>query len=64
MLYCLIKLENGKLKCCPSAAIEPTDNTLTCIELDNESWKFGEMTIARTAKGNRIAVEPMLFSGE
>ena len=64
MLYSLVILANGKLKCCPSSVIEPTENTDTCVELDNENWKFGETTIARTAKGNRIAVKPMMFSGE
>ena len=65
MKFCLIKLEcNGSLKVCNTSQLDPTENTDTCIELDNESWKFGDKTFANSAEGKSVVVTPLLFTGE
>ena len=64
MKFCWIKVEwSGSLKVCNTSQLEPTQNTDTCIEFDNESWKFGDKTVASSAEGKSV-VTPLLFTGE
>lgn len=62
-MFVLVKTESGRLKACPASAIEPTENTDTCEELNDDVWQYGESTFARTQSGKRVAVEPLYFSG-
>ena len=51
------------LKIAASSVLEPTENTDTCEDFDNNNWHFGEKTVAVTNSGKRVDVQPLGFSG-
>ena len=64
MSYALVKLADGRLRSCPTDSIDPTDDTDTCQEIDNDTWIFGQKTFARKTSGRKVPVEPLFFGGK